>query len=124
EETMKKFLMFCLTMSMIFSVEAMECADGVLLRANNGTEYCKSHVQLGWKEAGAWCHAQNMKLVSWEELCPDSVFGKNCNNLKGTGVKSVWTATPHDTRSALRINLSCGCTNHNAHTKMHFAICK
>jgi len=120
----KKFLIGILVLSAVFGAQAMECADGVVLRANNGVEYCKSNTQLPWKGAFAWCTAQKMKLVSWEKLCPGSVFGKNCANLRGTGENSVWTATSSAENTALRINLACGCTNNNSHTKKYYAICQ
>ena len=122
---MKKIIFISmLTLLTAFSVQAMECAEGTVLRTNNGTEYCKSNTSLSWKAAAQWCAAQKMKQPSWEELCPGSHFGKNCDNLRGTGELSVWTSTTAGEGVAMRINLSCGCTNKNQYSHKYYAICK
>ena len=107
-----------LTTVLLISVEAMaiECtkANGTEIMGKNDTVYCKSNQAMNWWTALGWCQAIGKTPFRYPQDC--SCVGErcyvttvDCPNLEGVGDNiNIWTAIPHDSSWAYRVNLSSG----------------
>ncbi|MBP5344500.1 MAG: hypothetical protein J6Y85_05465 [Alphaproteobacteria bacterium] len=63
----------------------------------NGKNFCSSGVPMNWWSSLIFCQSIGHKMVSWDNLCPGTIYkvGANCANIKGVdGNGAAWTDIP------------------------------
>ena len=95
---------------------------------NDGHEYCISKATMTWWAAFAWCQRQGRHLASLKEVCEGwhgATENADCGNLVKSGDpnKWCWTATPHGSTNAYRVNAGFGNINSYGRDPGNFALC-
>ena len=108
---MKKYFLMIFIVVMLASSAYAKCDGGTEVTTSSGT-FCKSNVDMpNWWAAAAWCKANDSRLATMYEMCPDwdgNTGNGKCSELSEKGSKYVYSSTAHGSESVFLVRLSDG----------------